>query len=97
MYENLNKDTLSAIIHGLCAEYGSLRICGLDMDGDGPALVLLSPVFCIPGDVLMTPYNLLVPWLYDALRQNFGTLAAARDFFAGKTSLHFEDCKPGVK
>ena len=63
------QDILLAALHGLCAEYGAIRVCSLDMDGDGPALVLASPPFGIPGDVPMVPYSLLIPWLYDALRK----------------------------
>lgn len=91
------QDILLAALQGLCAEYGAIRVCSLDMDGDGPALVLASPPFGIPGDVPMAPYSLLIPWLYDALRAEFGSLKEAARIFGGKTSLHFEDCGLGVE
>ena len=91
------KDILLAALHGLCAEYGAIRVCSLDMDGDGPALVLASPPFSIPGDVPMAPYSLLIPWLYDALRAEFGSLNEASRIFNGGASLQFTESELGAE
>lgn len=67
------------------------------MDGDGPALVLASPPFSIPGDVPMAPYSLLIPWLYDALRAEFGSLREASRIFNGGASLQFTESELGAE
>lgn len=77
-------DVLMRRLRQLCAEYGCVRICGVE-PGD-PPFVRVSPEFSVPGDAPISPYYLLMPGLYRLLLEEYGSLEGAHAFFVGRTS-----------
>lgn len=81
----------------LTREYGTVRICTVDVCDGGDALLLFSPPIFVPGDVPTISAHVLDPDLWRLAVEGFGSVKVAIAAFGlPEDSCQNKDCKQEV-
>lgn len=91
----MSRALFGAEITRLMAEYGPVRLARLEVPevDTGETLVVISPIFCVPGGVQLPAATILESRLFRLGEAAYGSIAnAAREFGSKKSSLQNKDC-----